>query len=269
MDKPNAGPGAPLRKEVAGNTEHQRGKRQVGHQLTVIPLEYLEDPSTDWNSSLLGKAKGVTYVVSDSEGRLRVATATGPEREDPWTLSLEEAPLDGKEYIRKDGEWQVAVSQSTYSIAEATITHPSPELTLALVGQGNESLQPPSGYVTLLNGYTARVVKGSSFEATPDGRIKVLQDGLYRIDAYVDVSFDTNSVTIGAVFSFEDASGGVTYSWRAVHARLPNGQNIGNLSGQGVVELTAGSIIGVAFASEDSGDMTIHTSTVLVEYWGN
>lgn len=269
MDRPNAGPGAPLRKDVTGNTEHQRGKRQVGHQLTVVPLEYLEDPSTDWNSKLLGKKEGMTYVTRDTEGRLRIATATGPKRTDPWTLSIEEAPEDGQLYARQNGEWALAVSQQTYSVAEANVTHPSPPLTLNLTGQGNEELQPPAGYVTLVDGYAAQVRRGSNLEALPDGRIRVLSDGLYRIDAYADISFSTATVTVSAVFSFEAPGGAVSYSPRAVHSRLPNFGNIGNISGQGVAELTAGTIIGIAFSSEDTGVLTVHTSTILIEFWGN
>lgn len=88
MDKPQAGPGAPLRAAVAGSTVHQKGIREIGSRpLTVVPIAYLLDTSSDWNSTHMGKAKGVAYLAETENGCLVLATATGPARADPWTFS--------------------------------------------------------------------------------------------------------------------------------------------------------------------------------------
>lgn len=87
MDLPNAGPAAPLRKAVAGTTVHDKGVRPVGARpLSTIPIEYLLDVSSDYNSSHMGKYKGASYYAERDDGELVLAVAQGPERDDLWTF---------------------------------------------------------------------------------------------------------------------------------------------------------------------------------------
>lgn len=153
------------------------------------------------------------------------------------------------------------------SLCQVSITHPSPDYLVTVVGTGDQDLDPvtyASSFVDVLNGYTEAFNEGDVFEVQPDGRVKVLIDGPVNGTAYADVSQSVNNTTIGAVFTIErDAS--VILTPRSVHARLPNAGDIGNISGTGAFNALAGDIIGLAVASDFSGDVSFRSSSLVFE----
>lgn len=157
---------------------------------------------------------------------------------------------------------------SDYSIATVSITHPSPAYTVAVTGTGNNDLNPVNGgYVTLVDGYAEGINKGSAFTVLADGRIQMNLAGTYVADAYADIEHSSNNSTVGAVFSIE-RGGMEVYTPRSVHSKLPNVGDVGNLSGNGAVDLLVGDILGIALASDVTGSVSVRASTLSVQYLG-
>lgn len=260
MDLPNSGAGGPLRKAVTGNTEHNKGQRPVPHVLTAVPLEWLTDPSTDYNTVENGKRAGATYVVIDNNGDYRIATATGEERDDPWSLSIVSAPLDGRPYYHVNGDWSV-VSYAGGTIEEVD------GLQVAVTGTGDKNLVPTlATYVPYT--YTISTLRDGAVEDNGDGTILILKSGYYGIDVYLDVSHSANSAHIGGTtYIYNDVTGDRIIA-RANHGRVPNIGDIANLSGNGFIWLEAGERVTSAVGSDVTGTITIHVSHLQLTYMG-
>lgn len=156
------------------------------------------------------------------------------------------------------------------SIIQVSVTHPSPEFEVAVVGTGDVNLNPSiyaSSFVDALNGYEFIAMRGAAFSFVADGRILVERSVDVIIDAYADVTHSSNNSTVGVVFCIE-RDGQRILSSRAVHAKLPSQSDIGNISGVGAsvgeLSLRRGDIVGVCFASDKSGDITIKTSSIVI-----
>jgi len=157
------------------------------------------------------------------------------------------------------------------SILQMSITHPSPAYELTVIGAGDTDLDPAiyaSSFVNALNGYSLISSRGGKFGISDDGRILVKENCECIIEAYADISHSANNSTVGAAFSIE-RNGSVTLSSRAVHAKLPSQSDIGNISGVGTAtgsfRLMTGDLLGVAFASDNSGTVSIRSSSVVIE----
>ena len=162
------------------------------------------------------------------------------------------------------------VGISGFSQTQVSITHPVPAIPVTLVGTGTPDLDPAlvaANYVTVLNNYEFIRSKGDAFTVIADGRVQINYDGAVTIDAYADMSHTSNSATVGAVFSIE-RGGSTVLSARSVHALMPNTGDIGNISGNGSTDLLAGDIVGIALASDKSGDINIRSSSLVFEYFG-
>lgn len=161
----------------------------------------------------------------------------------------------------------VGFSAPQQNLCQVSITHPTPAITLSVVGTGDKDLDPavyPSNFVTLLDGYEQQLNKGTVFETLPDGRVKILVSVYVTVTAYADIQHSANNTTAGAAFSIE--RGAVTaLSARSVHAKLPNTGDIGNISGVGSFVAEAGDIVGIALASNVTGNFNIRASSLVFE----
>lgn len=157
-----------------------------------------------------------------------------------------------------------------FSQLQVSITHPNPAEPVSLVGTGTNDLDPAvvaANYVTILNRFDFIRSKGDAFTALADGRVQVNRAGSVSIDAYADMAHSANNASVGAVFSIE-RSGVTVLSARAVHALMPNTGDIGNISGNGSTDLLAGDIVGIALASDKTGDIDIRASSLVFEHFG-
>ena len=149
------------------------------------------------------------------------------------------------------------------SICQTSITHPSPDFTVSVTGTGDADLNPTDGgYVTVLNGFSSALNSGTAFTVNADGRVLINEAGAVDVTAYADVIHSSNNATVGAVFSIE-RGGSTIYSPRAVHGRVPNAGDIGNLSGGGAFSAQAGDIVTIALASDITGTVSIRSSSLV------
>ena len=156
-----------------------------------------------------------------------------------------------------------------YSVAQASITHPSPAILVPVTGTGDPDLNPvDGGYVPVLDEYTIALEEGSGLTVLPDGRIQFNRDGVAVVSAYADVAHSSNNSTAGATFVLYRGAATV-FSGRSVHARLPNAGDIGNISGAGSLSVLSGDILGIAFASDITGNLSIRTSSVVIQLLDN
>jgi len=158
---------------------------------------------------------------------------------------------------------------SDYDLLQMSITYPDPAITFSVTGTGDIELNPAdNNYIQLLNVYEETLHIGDKFTVNNDGSVTINQRGLVKIDAYLDLSHSENNTTVGAVFAIE-RNGVVSYSARAVHNKMPNSGDISNISGNGSFIAEAGDIVSIAVASNLSGTIRPHTSTLVFEYMGN
>lgn len=184
------------------------------------------------------------------------------------------SPLSGDEVIVYNADAAIgnraarvplaqAVSLIAPSICQVSITHPSPDYSVSVTGTGDNRLNPANGgYVSVLNGYAQVLNSGTRFTTNADGRVTVNAAGVVDVTAYVDVFHSSNNSSVGAVVSVE-RNGTTTYSPRAVHSKATNAGDIGNISGGGVLDAQAGDILGIALASDNTGNITIASSSVV------
>lgn len=152
--------------------------------------------------------------------------------------------------------------------AQVAITYPVTPALIAVTGTGDTTLKPSDGgFVSVLNHFLSHLVKGTTCSVEADGRIKLHLAGLYRVSAYFDISHSANGSTVGVVVSKERNST-VTLSDRSIHAKLPNNVDIGNITGIVSFAAEIDDIIGVAVASDISGNINIITSIIVIEYLG-
>lgn len=149
-----------------------------------------------------------------------------------------------------------------HSLVQVAITHPTPDATVAVVGTADSDLDPgvhAASYIPVLNEYAQTTLSGTGFSVEADGRVKVLQSGVVQISAYADVAHSNNNSTVGAVFSITRGAGTIL-SARAVHTKVPNNGDIGNIAGVGIYEAVAGDLVGIALASDTTGNVSIRAS---------
>lgn len=154
--------------------------------------------------------------------------------------------------------------------AQVSITHPSPAFTIPVTGTGDEDLDPSvyaANYIDVLNGYSEAFNNGNVFSTLADGRMQINASGTVIISGYADISHSSNGATVGIVFSIERGAA-MVLSPRAVHTRMPNAGNIGNLTGMGALSVVTGDIIGVAVASDTTGSVSFRSSSLVYEFKG-
>lgn len=166
--------------------------------------------------------------------------------------------------IGGDTDISTLASLAKTSAVQVSITHPVPAFTVAVTGTGDKELVPTTAtFVDVLNGYSEIVNFGSTFTVLADGRIQANKNVVCLVDGYADVTHSANSATVGVAFSIEKS--GVRYvSGRSVHARVPNTGDIGNISGNGIAVLAQGDILGLAVASDVTGNVSFKSSTLNV-----
>lgn len=153
---------------------------------------------------------------------------------------------------------------SPLSLIQLSVTNPVTPANVSVTGTGSNLVIPPDGYVPVLNYYQQVLISGSAIGITGTGFALIQRDMLLKIDAYVDLSHPANNATVGVVFCI--IRGGVTsFSDRAVHAKMPNNGDIGNIAGTGTIYALAGDQIGVAVASDITGTVRIRSSSIVYQ----
>ncbi len=172
----------------------------------------------------------------------------------PQIIGIGPQPVGGGQPLAND-----------YSFAQTSITHPSPPVLVSVIGTGDQDLNPANGgYVVVLNEYQPILQEGTGISILADGRVQFNKTGIAIVNAYADITHSANNTTVGATFSLE--RGGVSVlSSRAVHERMPAAGDIGNLSGVGGLNVQAGDILGIALASDRTGDVSVRASSVVIQ----
>lgn len=154
------------------------------------------------------------------------------------------------------------------NICQVSITHPSVPFVVSVTGTGDADLNPANGgFVDVLNGYTQALNAGNAFTVLADGRVQVNIAGVVMVNGYADLSHPNNNTTVGAVFSIT-RGGSTTYSPRSVHSKMPNAGDIGNISGGGTLIAEVGDIIGLAIASNVTGNISFRSSSLIYNLVG-
>lgn len=152
---------------------------------------------------------------------------------------------------------------------QVAITYPDPAVVIAVTGTGDPELNPvDGGFVSVENAFESNLFFGDTFEFTTDGRIKVLRPGKFKISAYMDLTHSVNNATVGVTATIERATV-LNLSGRSIHAKFLNAGQIANLVGIVAFDALADDIIGIAVASDLTGNITFTSSIICLEYMGS
>ena len=148
---------------------------------------------------------------------------------------------------------------------QMSITHPSPAALVAVTGTGDKDLDPASGgFVDIQSEYSTTYQYGDTFTVLGNGRVLVNTSCQLKVGGYLDCSHSANNSHIAVTFAL--VRGGVTtLSSRAVHSKVPNTGDIANIAGGGFLEALAGDEIHFTGASDNTGDISLRSSSIFYE----
>jgi hypothetical protein len=117
-------------------------------------------------------------------------------------------------------------------------------------------------------GYSANISKGVAYDPT-NGGLRVTASGDYQASGWASVRHSANSSTVGVVFGIKRGGTIIGVSPRPTPARIPNGGELGLISGEGLVALQADDVLVPLIGSDTAGTITINNSTLVLRMLGN
>lgn len=111
-------------------------------------------------------------------------------------------------------------------------------------------------------GYSAGISEGLTYEPSTGG-LRATVTGTYEFGGWLSCRHSVNASTVGVVFGIYRKGAFVGISPRPTPAELPNGGDLGLISGRGLVELQQGDTIVPLIGSDNSGTITINNSTLV------
>lgn len=212
----------------------------------------------DIPESGLHEPKGVSTAAAN---RVYVANGSGSgswSQVDANTLSgtmsnSAEADL----VVVTDGSGGFTTKEDTSSFGMLTLTGNSTAISVTAAATSN--LSSNSDYtqvsLTMASPTLLSMAAGSNY-------LEISQTGYYLISFWANVFNNTTSNTVAVKF----AVNGTDFVERRPKAELPNSSDMGNISGSGIHEFTAGDKIYLYIASEKTANITIEDMALSLTY---
>lgn len=138
-----------------------------------------------------------------------------------------------------------------------TITTATTDDTMLPITQGTTYLH--------VTGFSAGVEENVTYNATYGG-LQVGIAGDYRADGWLSVRHSVNGATVAVVFGIIRGGVYVGLSARPTPTKMPNGGDLGLISGGGSLNgLQSGDILVPLIASDTLGTVTVNNATLLVQ----
>lgn len=111
-------------------------------------------------------------------------------------------------------------------------------------------------------GYSGGIQDGLVYDAT-NGGLRATVAGTYHFDGWLSCRHTVNNSTVGVVFGVKRGGVIVGTSPRPTPAEMPNADDIGLISGTGLVVLEVNDVVVPLIATQNQGDVTINNSTLV------
>lgn len=116
-------------------------------------------------------------------------------------------------------------------------------------------------------GYSGNISSGVVYDAS-NGGLRVTAAGDYQASGWASVRHSANSSTVGVVFGIKRGGTIIGVSPRPTPARIPNGGELGLISGEGLVALQVDDVLVPLVGSDTAGTITINNSTLVLRMVG-
>ncbi|AUR82706.1 hypothetical protein NVP1271B_08 [Vibrio phage 1.271.B._10N.286.54.B4] len=111
-------------------------------------------------------------------------------------------------------------------------------------------------------GYSGGIQDGLVYDAG-NGGLRATVAGTYHFDGWLSCRHTVNNSTVGVVFGVKRGGVIVGTSPRPTPAEMPNADDIGLISGTGLVVLEVNDVVVPLIATQNIGDVTINNSTLV------
>ena len=166
------------------------------------------------------------------------------------------------------GTAEISVTDNTPVIifGEMNITTNESNIVTFAAGQttADDTLLPITPGTTYFEvpGYSGGIQDGLVYDAG-NGGLRATVAGTYHFDGWLSCRSTGNGATIGVVFGVKRGGVIVGTSPRPTPVKLPNGGDIGLISGTGFVVLAVDDVVVPLIATDNQGTVTINNSTLV------
>lgn len=125
------------------------------------------------------------------------------------------------------------------------------------------AIHTPASYVDIQQNFTPMILDGGT---TADGVTKELiipEDGLYRLTGWISVSSNTANTSLGFDVTIDGVAG--TSTSPVARLKVKDAGDISTITGFGIGQFLAGTKIGLAIATTDAVDITLHEGVLDLE----
>lgn len=116
-------------------------------------------------------------------------------------------------------------------------------------------------------GFSGNISNGVVYDAA-NGGLRVTAPGDYQASGWASVRHSANTSTVGIVFGVKRGGTVIAVSPRPTPARIPNGGDLGLISGEGLLNLQANDVIVPLVGSDNQGTVTINNATIVLRMVG-
>ncbi len=111
-------------------------------------------------------------------------------------------------------------------------------------------------------GYSGGIQDGLVYDAG-NGGLRATVAGTYHFDGWLSCRHTVNNSTVGVVFGIKRGGAIIGTSPRPTPSEMPNADDIGLISGTGLVVLGVDDVVVPLIATQNIGDVTINNSTLV------
>lgn len=113
-----------------------------------------------------------------------------------------------------------------------------------------------------VSGYSGGIQDGLVYDAS-NGGLRATVAGTYHFDGWLSCRHTANGATVGVVFGVKRGGAIIATSPRPTPTKLPNGGDLGLISGTGLLTLDINDVVVALVGTDTQGDVTINNSTLV------
>ena len=166
------------------------------------------------------------------------------------------------------GTAEISVTDNTPVVVFGEMNITTNEANTVTFGAGqttvDDTLLPITAGTTYFEvpGYSGGIQDGLVYDAG-NGGLRATVAGTYHFDGWLSCRHTINGSTIGVVFGIKRGGVIIGTSPRPTPTKLPNGGDIGLISGTGFVVLAIDDVVVPLIATDSQGTVTINNSTLV------
>lgn len=167
-----------------------------------------------------------------------------------------------------NGTVDLSVTDNTPVVAFGEMNITTDETNTVTFGAGqttaDDTLLPITSGATYFEvpGYSGGTQEGLVFDAG-NGGLRATVAGVYHFDGWLSCRHTVNGATVGVVFGVKRAGAIVATSPRPTPAKMPNGGDLGLISGTGLLTLEVNDVVVALVGTDAEGDVTVNNSTLV------